>query len=69
MKEFLIVIEKAGKNFSAYAPDVPGCGATGKTPEAAKANLREAIIFHIEGLKEDGLPIPEANSIFDRIAV
>ncbi|NLF96807.1 MAG: type II toxin-antitoxin system HicB family antitoxin [Candidatus Riflebacteria bacterium] len=69
MKEYLIVIEKAGKNYSAYAPDLPGCVATGKTPEQAKANLREAMIFHIEGLKEDGLSVPEASSIFDRIAV
>jgi len=69
MKEYLIVIEKSGKNYSAYAPDIPGCGATGKTPTEAKINLREAIIFHLEGLAEDGLPIPEANSTFDRIAV
>ena len=69
MTEYLIVIEKAGKNYSAYAPDVTGCGATGKTVKEAKENLREAIAFHLEGLAEDGLPIPEANSILDRIAV
>ncbi len=69
MQEYVIVIEKAGKNYSAYAPDIPGCGATGKTADEAKKNLRDAIRFHLEGLTEDGLPIPEANSIFDRIAV
>ena len=69
MKEFLVVIEKSGKNYSAYAPDVPGCGATGKTPEEARENLREAIIFHLEGLTEDGLPLTEPHTTFDRIAV
>ncbi|MBU1105883.1 MAG: type II toxin-antitoxin system HicB family antitoxin [Candidatus Riflebacteria bacterium] len=69
MQEYMIVIEKAGKNYSAYAPDIPGCGATGKTPDEAKKHLREAIKFHLEGLAEDGFPMPEATSIFDRIAV
>ncbi|MDD3146481.1 MAG: type II toxin-antitoxin system HicB family antitoxin [Candidatus Riflebacteria bacterium] len=69
MKEYLVVIEKSGKNYSAYAPDVQGCGATGKTPVEARENLREAIIFHLEGLAEDGLPLPEPNSTIDRIAV
>ena len=57
--KYLIIIEKSAKNFGAYAPDVPGCGATGKTPEEAKNNLLKALELHFKGLKEDGLPIPE----------
>jgi len=59
---FLIVIEKAGSNYSAYSPDLPGCVATGKTREDAEKQMHEAIAFHIEGLKEDKLPIPEGSS-------
>ncbi len=54
-----IVIEDAGSNFSAYVPDLPGCVATGKTLEACEAEIRDAIRFHIEGMKADGLPVPE----------
>lgn len=56
---FATVIEKAPANYSAYVPDLPGCVATGSTIAATKNNIREAIRFHIEGLKEDGLPIPQ----------
>jgi predicted RNase H-like HicB family nuclease len=59
---YAIVIEQAGANFSAYAPDLPGCIATGATVEATEANIREAIAFHLEGLRGDGLPIPPARS-------
>lgn len=59
---FLIVIEKADSNYSAYSPDLPGCVATGKTCEEAEEQMHEAIAFHIEGLKEEGLPIPEGRS-------
>jgi predicted RNase H-like HicB family nuclease len=59
---YAIVIEKAGENYSAYAPDLPGCVATGDTPLEAEGNMREAIRFHIDGLIEDGLPIPPAES-------
>lgn len=58
MYKFLIVIEKAGDNFSAYAPDLPGCIATGKTREEAEGQMMEAIELHIHGMLEDGLPIP-----------
>ncbi len=57
--KYLVVVEKAGKNFSAYVPDLPGCVATGNTPEDVQQNIREAISMHIEGLREDGLPVPE----------
>ena len=59
MRKFLIVIEKAAGNYSAYSPDLPGCVATGETKEAVEANMQEAIRMHLEGLREDNLPIPE----------
>lgn len=55
---YAVVIEKAEGNYSAYVPDLPGCVATGDTAAAAEREIRAAIRFHIEGLKEDGLPIP-----------
>ena len=59
MKRYLVVIEQANGNLSAYSPDLPGCVATGKTRAEVEANMRAAIQMHIEGLREDGLPIPE----------
>ncbi|QDU90080.1 hypothetical protein Pla175_34800 [Pirellulimonas nuda] len=59
MKRYAIVIEKAPNNFAAYVPDLPGCVATGATFEETEREVREAIEFHLEGLREDGLPIPE----------
>ena len=55
---YAVVIEKAESNYSAYVPDLPGCVATGDTVEAVENEIREAIRFHIDGLKEDGLPAP-----------
>jgi len=69
MRRFLIVIEKAENNFSAYSPDLPGCVATGKTKEQAAKNMHEAIELHIQGLKEDNLPIPKSRSIAEYVAV
>jgi predicted RNase H-like HicB family nuclease len=60
---YAVVIEKAGRNYSAYVPDLPGCVATGSTVESTRREIREAIRFHIEGLKADGLPVPEPLSI------
>jgi predicted RNase H-like HicB family nuclease len=60
---YAIVIEKAGGNYSAYVPVLPGCVATGPTVEAVETEIRNAIQFHIEGLVEDGLPIPPATTI------
>jgi predicted RNase H-like HicB family nuclease len=62
MHRFLIVIESAGSNFSAYSPDLPGCVATGETREETEKNMYEAIQLHMEGLREDGLPIPSSES-------
>ena len=55
---YAVVIEKATNNYSAYVPDLPGCIATGKTVEEAEKLIREAIEFHLTGLREGGLPIP-----------
>jgi len=62
MRRYLIVIEKANGNYSAYSPDLPGCIAAGKTKAEVRKRMQEAIDFHIEGLLEDGEPIPEPRS-------
>ena len=59
MYKFLMIIEKANGNYSAYSPDLLGCIATGKTVEETKRNMREAVEMHLKGLIEDGLAIPE----------
>ena len=69
MKRFLIVIENANGNYSAYAPDLPGCVATGKTVEQTEANMYEAIRLHLKGLREDGADIPEPTSIAEYIVL
>jgi predicted RNase H-like HicB family nuclease len=69
MRRFLIIIEKADGNYSAYSPDLPGCIATGKTKEQAAANMHEAIELHIQGLKEDRQPIPKSHATAEYIAV
>ncbi len=56
---YAIVIEKAESNYAAYVPDLPGCVATGQTIEETEREIREAIRFHLRGMREDGLPIPE----------
>ena len=64
---YAVVIEKAGENYSAYVPDLPGCVATGDTLEAVEAEIRAAVRFHIEGLKEHGLEVPEPTSIAEYV--
>ena len=66
---YAIVIEKAENNFSGYVPDLPGCIATGATVKETEAVLREAIEFHVAGLREDGTPIPQASSRVDYVEV
>ena len=66
---YAIVIEKAEENYSAYVPDLPGCIATGATVEEAESEIREAIIFHLEGLRADGLPVPPGQSTVDYVDV
>ena len=62
-----IVIEKGPENYSTYVPDLPGCVSTGSTVSEAEENIKEAISFHIDGLKEDGLPVPEPTTICEYI--
>jgi predicted RNase H-like HicB family nuclease len=62
MHRFLIVIEKANSNYSAYSPDLPGCIATGKTRAQVTRNMYTAIELHVRGLQEDKLPIPKSRS-------
>jgi predicted RNase H-like HicB family nuclease len=66
---FLIVIEKADGNYSAYSPDLPGCVATGKTRDQAARNMHEAISMHVRGLLEDSLPIPQSHSFAEYVAI
>ncbi len=66
---YAIVIERAGANYSAYVPDLPGCVATGASLEEAEREIREAIVFHLEGLQEDGLPRPLPSSKVDYVDV
>jgi predicted RNase H-like HicB family nuclease len=69
MYRFLVVIEKANANYSAYSPDLPGCIATGATREEAERNMHEAIELHVQGLLEDKLPVPQSNSFAEYVAV
>jgi predicted RNase H-like HicB family nuclease len=64
---YAIVIEKAEGNYSAYVPDLPGCVATGRTVSAVEKEIRKAIRFHVEGLKADGLPVPEPSSVCEYV--
>ncbi len=66
---YAIVVEKAANNYSAYVPDLPGCIATGYTIEETEREIREAIEFHIEGMIEDGLPIPQPTSTVQYIEI
>jgi predicted RNase H-like HicB family nuclease len=69
MKEYVVIFEWAGENYSAYAPDLPGCVSTGKTVEETERNMKEAISLYIETLREDGLPLPEPSTTTRRISV
>ena len=69
MHKYLVIIEKAGNNYSAYSPDVPGCIATGETRDEVEKNIREAISFHIEGMVKDKLPLPKPVSFTEYIEV
>lgn len=69
MYKYLVIFEKADDNYSAYSPDLPGCIATGKTRKEVEKNIRGAINFHLEGLKEDGLTPPEPASFTEYVEV
>ena len=66
---YAVVIEKGKGNYSAYVPDLPGCVAVGDTVEEAEREIQEAIEFHIEGLRADGLPVPEPSSHVEYVEV
>ena len=66
---YAVVIEKAENNYSAYVPDLPGCIATGATVAEIETQIREAIEFHLEGMREDGLPIPPPSSQVEYVDV
>lgn len=66
---YAVVIEQAESNFSAYVPDLPGCVATGGSLEGTEREILEAIPFHLEGLREDGLPPPPAASVVEYVEI
>ena len=69
MHRFLIIIEQGIRNYSAYAPDLPGCIAAGKTLDEVKANMSEAIAMHIQGMIEDQEPIPMSQTMADYLDI
>lgn len=69
MHKFMIVIERTDTGYSAYSPDLPGCVATGETKEETEQNMYNAIEMHIEGLREDGLPIPKPSTFAEYILI
>lgn len=64
---YAIVIEKAANNYSAYVPDLPGCVTTGATIQEVNQQIKEAITFHLEGLREEGLSIPEPTTLCEYV--
>jgi predicted RNase H-like HicB family nuclease len=62
MKKYLVVFEETSTGYSAYSPDLEGCVSTGRTREEVERNMREAIEFHLEGMRLEGLPVPEPRS-------
>lgn len=66
--EYLVVIEKAGESYGAYLPDLPGCVATGKTREEVLVLIKQAVEMHLEGMREDGFPVPEPTARADYIS-
>jgi len=66
---YIAIIERTANNYSAYVPDLPGCITTGATVEETARNIREAIEFHLEGMREDGLPIPQPQTAVAEVEV
>jgi predicted RNase H-like HicB family nuclease len=64
---YAVVIEKAENNYSAYVPDLPGCIATGATLEEVERTIKEAIRFHVDGMREDGAPIPKPSAVCEYV--
>ena len=66
---YAVIIEEGENSFGAYVPDLPGCAAVAKTKEELLRLIQEAIDFHIEGLREDGQPVPEPSSSVEYVEV
>jgi predicted RNase H-like HicB family nuclease len=69
VRAFVIIIERAGENYSAYAPELPGCVATGATEEEAESNMRSALELHLRGMESDGLSVESHDVVVRRIRV
>ena len=69
MHRFLVVIEKANGNYSAYSPDLPGCVATGVTREESEQNMYEAMELHLKGMLEDKQPLPEPHAVAEYMVI
>ena len=69
MSRYLVVIEESSAGFSAYSPDLPGCVAAGTTRDEVERNMREAIAFHVDGLKLEGYEVPEARASYSFVEV
>ena len=69
MYHVLVIIEQGERNYSAYAPDLPGCIATGRTKEDTEENMRGALVMHLQGMLEDGEPMPPLNNITKYVEV
>lgn len=69
VKTYAVIIERGPRNYSAYVPDLPGCIATGRTLASVRRNIREAIEFHLDGLRHEGLPIPEPSSVAESVEI
>jgi predicted RNase H-like HicB family nuclease len=69
MKKYLIIVEKTDTGYSAFSPDIPGCGSVGDTKEEVERNIQEAIQFHLEGLREEGYDVPEPSTYSSYIDV
>jgi predicted RNase H-like HicB family nuclease len=69
MRRYLIVIEETATGFSAFSPDLPGCAATGRSREEVETNMRQVVDLHLEGLKEEGLPVPVPRSSYAYVEI
>ena len=69
MIKYPVIIEKADGNYSAYSPDLPGCAATGETIKKTLSRMKDAIRFHVEGLKKEGLDIPKPSTKVEYIEI
>lgn len=69
MRRYAIVVEKAKSSYAGYVPDLPGCVATGKTVKETERRIQEAIEIHVQGLRDDGLPVPRQLSVVDYVEI